>query len=46
MSNGEDTVLIEEEFVTYMFQIIESLSDDANDPYHYPVIRVVVCWHC
>ena len=26
----------------YMFQIIEGLSDDVNDPYHYPVIRVLV----
>jgi len=25
-----------------MFHIIESLSDDVNDPYHYPVIRVLV----
>ena len=33
---------IEDEFVIYLLQIIESLSDDANDPYHYPVIRVLV----
>ena len=46
MSDDEAAVLIEEEFITYMFEIIESLSDDANDPYHYPVIRVVVRWHC
>lgn len=36
------TVLIEYEFIAYMFQIIEGLSDDVNDPYHYPVIRVLV----
>jgi hypothetical protein len=38
----EGTVLIEDDFIEYMFQIIEQLSDDVNDPYHYPVIRVVV----
>ena len=36
-------VLIEDDFISYMFHIIEQLSDDVNDPYHYPVIRVVVC---
>lgn len=35
-------VLIEDDFIAYMFYIIESLSDDVNDPYHYPVIRVLV----
>lgn len=40
---GGGTVLIEDDFIAYMFQIIEQLSDDVNDPYHYPVIRVVVC---
>ena len=38
----ERTVLIEDEFILYLFQIIEGLSDDVNDPYHYPVIRVLV----
>lgn len=38
----EDLILIEDEFVVYMFQIIEGLSDDVNDPYHYPVIRVIL----
>lgn len=38
----EDLTLIEDEFIAYMFQIIEGLSDDVNDPYHYPVIRVVL----
>lgn len=36
-------VLIEDDFLAYMFRIIEEFSDDVNDPYHYPVIRVVVC---
>ncbi|KAL2057809.1 hypothetical protein ABVK25_002193 [Lepraria finkii] len=38
----EDLILIEDDFIAYMFQIIEQLSDDVNDPYHYPVIRVVL----
>jgi len=37
------SVLIEDDFITYLFQIIEELSDDVNDPYHYPVIRILVC---
>lgn len=35
-------MLIEDDFIAYLFQIIEELSDDVNDPYHYPVIRVLV----
>ncbi|CRG87620.1 Protein dip1 [Talaromyces islandicus] len=38
----EDLVLVEDEFVKYLFEIIEGLSNDANDPYHYHVIRVLV----
>ncbi|KAG7009038.1 cell surface mannoprotein [Physcia stellaris] len=38
----EDLMLIEDDFVTYMFDIIEGLSEDVNDPYHYPVIRVLL----
>lgn len=33
---------IDDDFIKYLFQIIEELSDDVNDPYHYPVIRVLV----
>jgi hypothetical protein len=33
---------VDDDFVKYLFQIIEELSDDVNDPYHYPVIRVLV----
>ena len=36
-------VLIEDDFIIYLLQIIEGLSNDVNDPYHYPVIRVLVC---
>lgn len=35
-------VIVEDEFVKYLFEIIEGLSNDANDPYHYHVIRVLV----
>lgn len=36
------TGVIDDAFVAYLFQIIEELSNDVNDPYHYPVIRVLV----
>ena len=38
----EPAVSIDDDFISYMFQIIESLSDDVADPYHYPIIRVLV----
>ncbi|MCJ1350342.1 MAG: hypothetical protein MMC33_000323 [Icmadophila ericetorum] len=38
----EDLISVEDEFVTYLLEIIECLSDDVNDPYHYPVIRVLL----
>lgn len=38
----EDLMQIDDGFVTYLFQLIEALADDANDPYHYSVIRVLV----
>ncbi|KAI9845433.1 MAG: hypothetical protein M1837_004911 [Sclerophora amabilis] len=38
----EDLRLIDDDFITYLFKIIEELSDDVNDPYHYPVIRVLL----
>ena len=30
----------------YLLQVIEGLSDDVSDPYHYPVIRVLVSLSC
>jgi hypothetical protein len=33
---------IDDAFILYLFQVIEGASDDPNDPYHYPVIRVLV----
>ncbi|KAL1852668.1 pre-rRNA processing [Paecilomyces lecythidis] len=38
----EDLVQVDDDFVRYLFEIIEELSYDANDPYHYPVIRVLL----
>jgi hypothetical protein len=39
----EDLLQVDDSFVMYLFQLTEALSDDVNDPYHYPVIRVLVC---
>ncbi|KAL4955685.1 hypothetical protein BDW69DRAFT_160231 [Aspergillus filifer] len=38
----EDLILVDDDFVRGLFNIIEHLSYDANDPYHYPVIRVLL----
>ena len=40
--SAEDLGQVDDEFVTSLFQIIEHVSDDVDDPYHYPVIRVLV----
>jgi hypothetical protein len=42
----EDLLQVDDNFVMYLFRLIEALSDDASDPYHYVVIRVLVsdCW--
>ena len=34
--------MVDDAFVLYLFHMIEELSDDAEDPYHYPIIRVLV----
>jgi len=39
---AEDLLLVDDSFVTYLFQLTEALSDDVSDPYHYPVIRVLL----
>lgn len=39
----EDLLQVDDSFVTYLYTLTEALSDDVNDPYHYPVIRVLVC---
>lgn len=33
---------IDDSFIVYLLGVIEGVSDDADDPYHYPVIRVLV----
>jgi len=38
----EDLSQVDDGFIKYLFQITEELSDDVDDPYHYPVIRVLV----
>ncbi|KAK7414148.1 pre-rRNA processing [Neonectria punicea] len=38
----EDLVQVDDGFVYYLFCLIEELSDDAHDPYHYPTIRVLL----
>lgn len=38
----EDLSQVDDEFVASLLQIIEQLSADVDDPYHYPVIRVLV----
>lgn len=37
-----DLLQVDDGFVAYLFQIIEELSNDVHDPYHYPIIRVLV----
>lgn len=38
----DDITRVDDAFVHYLFGIIENVSDDVNDPYHYPTIRVLV----
>lgn len=35
-------VLVGDESIMYLFALIEELSDDVNDSYHYPLIKVLV----
>ncbi|CAK7266302.1 pre-rRNA processing [Sporothrix epigloea] len=37
-----DLLSVDDSFVSYLFQIVEDLSDDLDDPYHFPVIRVLL----
>ncbi|KAI0012381.1 hypothetical protein F4779DRAFT_568456 [Xylariaceae sp. FL0662B] len=37
-----DLLHVDDAFVTYLFQLIEELSDDVRDPYHYSIIRVLL----
>lgn len=38
----ERLVSVEDDFIFYLFNLVEGVSDDVNDPYHYSVIRVLV----
>ncbi|CAM1503682.1 Fc.00g012730.m01.CDS01 [Cosmosporella sp. VM-42] len=38
----EDLMLVDDGFVHYLFELIEEVSDDVHDPYHYPTIRVLL----
>ncbi|KAL9094847.1 MAG: hypothetical protein Q9165_002796 [Trypethelium subeluteriae] len=38
----EDLMTVDDNFVLYLFYIIEGVSNDIDDPYHYPVIRVLL----
>ena len=35
-------VAIDDDFLHYLFQVLEGVSGDVNDPYHLPVIRSLV----
>lgn len=39
---NDDLLCVDDNFIIYMFKLIEGLSDDVDDPYHYPIIRVVL----
>ncbi|KMU88062.1 hypothetical protein CIHG_05830 [Coccidioides immitis H538.4] len=38
----EDLLLVDDEFIKLLFSIIEEVSNDVDDPYHYPVIKVLL----
>lgn len=38
----EELILVDDDFIHSLFRIIEGVSDDVHDPYHYPTIRVLV----
>ncbi|KAL1800232.1 hypothetical protein ACET3X_000574 [Alternaria dauci] len=38
----DDFSAVNDAFIIYLLEIIEGASDDADDPYHYPVIRVLL----
>ncbi|KAF2207208.1 hypothetical protein CERZMDRAFT_51625 [Cercospora zeae-maydis SCOH1-5] len=37
-----DLKAVDDGFILYLFQLVEELSSDAEDPYHYPIIRVLL----
>ncbi|PNP37179.1 hypothetical protein TGAM01_v209276 [Trichoderma gamsii] len=38
----EDLALVDDDFIHFLFGLIEGVSSDVNDPYHYPTIRVLL----
>jgi len=44
--SASDLSQVDDDFIKGLFTIIEELSDDVDDPYHYPVIRVLVSTKC
>ncbi|KAL7958452.1 hypothetical protein V8C34DRAFT_304850 [Trichoderma compactum] len=38
----EDLALVDDNFIHLLFRLIEGVSNDVNDPYHYPTIRVLL----
>lgn len=38
----DDLQVVDDGFVHYLFRLIEEVSDDVHDPYHYPTIRVLL----
>ncbi|KAJ8130034.1 hypothetical protein O1611_g3595 [Lasiodiplodia mahajangana] len=38
----QDLIHVDDGFVNYLFELTEILSDDVNDPCHYPIIRVLL----
>lgn len=38
----ERLVSVEDDFIFYLFNLVEGVSDDVNDPYNYSIIRVLV----
>ncbi|KAF2007982.1 hypothetical protein P154DRAFT_418756 [Amniculicola lignicola CBS 123094] len=40
--SGEDLGAVDDAFILHLLAVIEGVSDDSDDPYHYPVIRLVL----
>ncbi|KAF2122045.1 hypothetical protein BDV96DRAFT_482519 [Lophiotrema nucula] len=38
----DDLMSVDDDCILYLLEVIEGVSDDADDPYHYPVIRVLL----
>ncbi|XP_044715503.1 LDB17 protein [Hirsutella rhossiliensis] len=38
----DDLMLVDDGFIHHLFGAIEGMSDDVQDPYHYPTIRVLL----